>query len=179
MCASSASSRFVGLSIERRPIEESESGRTGSGIGSPAALVARVLSVGYLPPSGKGKGFISKIRYPRGSEYLRDAVRYADAVGPSQVEPSYAKTFATRYGPPPSVRMWCLDLLMSYVVPILKMATSLRRPLRTVSASLCTPSSKASYSISMCAHPSSLPIFRASWSTFWPFSGIKASGSLL
>ena len=63
-------------------------------------MVARVLPVGYLPPPGKGKGKISEIRYPCGSEYLRTAVRYANAVGPIRVEPSYAKTFSTCYGPP-------------------------------------------------------------------------------
>ena len=51
----------------------------------------------------------------------RAAVRYADVVGPSRVEPSYAKTFATRYGPPSCIRIWCPDLLTSYVVPIPKM----------------------------------------------------------
>ena len=84
-------------------------------------MVAGVLLVGYLPSPGKGKGKIDKIRYSYGSEYLRAAVRYADVVGPSRVEPSYAKTFATRYGPPPDVRIWCPDLLTSYVVPVPKM----------------------------------------------------------
>ena len=84
-------------------------------------MVVRVLQVGYLPPPGKGKGKISEIRYPCGLEYLRDAMRYVDVVGPSWVEPSYAKTFATRYRPPSGVRIWCPDLLTSYVVPIPKM----------------------------------------------------------
>ena len=84
-------------------------------------MVTGVLLVGYLPPPGKGKGKISKIRYPCGSEYLRFAVRYANAMGPSWVEPSYAKTFATRYGTPSGVLIWCPDLLTSYVVPIPKM----------------------------------------------------------
>ena len=48
-------------------------------------------------------------------------MRYADVVGPSRVEPSYAKTFATRYGPPSRVRIWCPELVMSYVVPVPKM----------------------------------------------------------
>ena len=74
--------------------------------------------MGYLPPLGKDK---EKIRYPRGFEYLRAAVRYANVVGPSRVEPSFAKTFATRYGPPSGVRIWCPDLLTSYVVPVPKM----------------------------------------------------------
>ena len=121
MHASSRSSHSVGLRIEGRPVEESESGRTSDGLGSPAVVVAGVLPVGYLPPPGKGKGKISEIRYPCGSEYLRVAVRYADVVGPSRVEPSYAKTFSTRYRPSSGIRIWCPDLLTSYVVPILKM----------------------------------------------------------
>ena len=44
-------------------------------------MVVGVLLVGYIPPIGKGKGKISEIRYPCGSEYLRVTVRYADAVG--------------------------------------------------------------------------------------------------
>ena len=111
----------MGLRIEGRPAEEFESGRTGGGFNSPAVVVAGVLLVGYLPPPGKGKGKISEIRYPRGFEYFRAAVRYADAVGPSRVEPSYAKIFATRYGPSSGVRIWCPDLLMSYVVSVPKM----------------------------------------------------------
>ena len=121
MRASSRPSRFVGLCIEGRSAEESESGRAGGGLGSPATVVVVVLPVGYLPPLGKGKGKISEIRYPCGSEYLRAAVRYADAMGPSQVEPSYDKTFATHYRPPPDVPIWCPDLLTSYVVPVPKM----------------------------------------------------------
>ena len=121
MHASSRSSRSVGLRIKGRPTEEPKSGQTGGGLGSPTAVVDRIFPVGYLPPPGEGKGKISEIRYPYGSEYLRAAVRYADTVGPSRVEPSYAKTFATRYGPPFGVRIWCPDLLMSYVVPVPKM----------------------------------------------------------
>ena len=84
-------------------------------------MVVGVLPVGYLPPPGKGKEKISEIRYPCGSKYLRAAVRYTDVVGPSRVEPSFAKTFATRYGPPSGVRIWCPDLLTSYVVHVPKM----------------------------------------------------------
>ena len=103
MRASSRSSRSVGLRIKGRPAEDFESGRSGGGLGSPAAVVARVLPIGYLPSPGKGKEKINEIRYPCGSKYLRAAVRYADVVGPSQVEPSFAKTFSTRYGPPSGV----------------------------------------------------------------------------
>ena len=111
----------VGLRIEGRPAEESMSGQNGCGPNGLAAVVAGVLPVGYIPPPGKGKENISEIRYPDGSEYLRPGVRYAEVVGPSRVEPSYAKAFATRYRPPFGVRIWCPDLLTSYVVPIPKM----------------------------------------------------------
>ena len=84
-------------------------------------MVTGVLPVGYLSLPGKGKGKISKITYPNGSEYLRAAVRYANAVGPSWVEPLFAKIFTTRYAPPSSVRIWCPDILMSYVVSVPKM----------------------------------------------------------
>ena len=103
MRASFGSSSFVSLRIEGRPAEEFESGRIGGGLGTHAAVVVGVLPVGYLPPLGKGKGKIREIRYPYGSEYLMVVVIYMDAVGPSRIEPSYAETFATRYGPPSSV----------------------------------------------------------------------------
>ena len=121
MHASFRSSHSIGLRIEGRPTEESVSGQTGGGLGGPTTVVTGVLPVGYLPSLGKGKGKISEIRYPGGFEYLRAAVRYVEAVGPSQVEPSYAKTFATRHGPPSDVKIWCSDLLTSYVVPVPKM----------------------------------------------------------
>ena len=103
----------VGLRIEGRSAEESVSRQTGGEPCGPAAVVVGVLSVGYLPLPGKGKEKISKIRYPDGSEYLRAAVRYAEAVGPSRVEPLYAKAFAIRYSPPFGIRIRCPDLLTS------------------------------------------------------------------
>ena len=121
MRASFGSSRSVGLHIKGRPAEDSESLRLGGGLESPAVLVAKVLPVGYLPPLGKGKENISEIRYLCGFEYLRDVVRYMDAVGYSRVDPLFAKTFATSYGPPSGVRIWCLNLLTSYVVYVPKM----------------------------------------------------------
>ena len=48
-------------------------------------------------------------------------MRYTDVMGPSRVEPSFAKTFATRYGPSFGVRIWCPDLLTSYVFLVPKM----------------------------------------------------------
>ena len=71
--ASSGSSRSVGLRIEGRLAEDSESGRPSGELGSPDAVVAGVLSVGYLPPPDKGKEKIREIRYPCGYEYLRAA----------------------------------------------------------------------------------------------------------
>ena len=65
----------VGLRIEGRLAKESVSGRNGCELSGPVAAVAGVLPVGYLPPPGKGKGKISEIRYPGGSEYLRVVVR--------------------------------------------------------------------------------------------------------
>ena len=112
---------FVGLRIKGRSAEESVSRRNGGGPDRPVTAVAWVLPVGYLPLPGKGKGKISEIRYPGGSDYLRAAVRYEDAVGPSQVEPLFAKIFVTCYGPPSCVRIWCPDILTSYVVSIPKM----------------------------------------------------------
>ena len=84
-------------------------------------MVSEVLPVGYLPPPSNGKGKISDIRYLGGSEYLRATMRYMEAVGPSRVKPSYAKTFSTCYGPPSGVQIWCLNLLTSYVIPVPKM----------------------------------------------------------
>ena len=100
MRASFGSSHSVGLRIGGRLAEESMSGQTGDGLRGPIAVVARVLPVGYLPSPGKGKGKISEINYLGGSEYLRATVRYVEAMGPIRVDPSYAKTFATRYEPP-------------------------------------------------------------------------------
>ena len=159
---SSRSSISVGLRIEGRPTEDFELRRPGGELGSPVVVVVRVLPVGYLPPPGKGKENIREIRYPCGFEYLRVAVRYADAVGPSRVEPSFAETFATHYGPPSGFLIF-LRLLL-FLFP--RWSAYLRRPLRTVSTSFYTLSSKAFYNISMYARPSSLLIFGASWLAF-------------
>ena len=90
MRASSGSFRSVGLRIKGRPVEDSEWARPSSKPGSPTVMVVGVLPAGYLPPPGKGKEKISEIRYLCGSEYLRAALRYAGAMGPSRVEPSFA-----------------------------------------------------------------------------------------
>ena len=121
MRASSRSSRSVDLCIEGRMTGDSESVQPGEGLGSLVVVVVGVLPVGYLPPPGKGKEKIREIRYPCGSKYLRATVRYTDALGPSRVEPSFAKTFTTNYGPPSGVRIWCPDFITSYVVSVPKM----------------------------------------------------------
>ena len=40
-------------------------------------------------PLGKGKKKINLIKYPKGSDFLKSAVRHAAKVGPSKVSPSY------------------------------------------------------------------------------------------
>ena len=49
-------------------------------------MVDRAPPAEHPSPYGKGKGKISEIRYPSGSEYLKAAVKYADSVGSSRVE---------------------------------------------------------------------------------------------
>ena len=61
MRASSRSSHSIGLQIEGRLAEEPESGQTSGGLSSPIVVVAGVLSVGYLPPPGKGKGRLARL----------------------------------------------------------------------------------------------------------------------
>ena len=116
MHTSSGPNRSSGLLIGGRPAEESKSRRTSGGSGSLSVMVDRAPPVGHPSPHGKGKGKISEIRYPSGSEYLRDVVKYADTMGPSLVEPLYEKTFVTRYRPPLGIQVWCPDLLTSYIV---------------------------------------------------------------
>ena len=121
MRTSSGPNRSSGLRIGGRPVEESKLRRTGEGSGNLSAVVDRAPPMGHPSPPGKGKGKISEIKYPGGSKYLRAAMRYADIVGPSRVEPIYEETFVTRYKPPLGVRVWCPDLLTSYIVQVPKM----------------------------------------------------------
>ena len=107
-------SRSSGMCIEGRSVKESESRRTGGGFGNLVAVVDRVSLVDYPSPSGKCRGKISEIRYLNSSKYLKAAVKYADAVGPSRVEPLYERTFVTWYRPPLGVRVWCPDLLTDF-----------------------------------------------------------------
>ena len=142
-------------------------------------MVVGVLPIGYLPLPGKGKGKISEIRYPCGSEYLRASVstRTSWTLVGSSLRMLKSSLVVMDLLPASESGVLIFSHLMWCSFP--RWSASLRRPLRTASASLCTPLSKAFYNISMCASPSSLPIFGASWSTFWLFSGIRASGSLV
>ena len=54
-------------------------------------------------PLGKGKKKINLIKYPKGSYFLKSAVRHAVNVGPSKVGPSYEFIFSERYRPLPGV----------------------------------------------------------------------------
>ena len=121
MHTSSRPNRPSGLRIGERPAEESESRRTNGGFGSLAIVVDRAPPTSHPSPPGKGKGKVSEIRYPSGSKYLRVVMKYAEVVGPSQVEPLYEQTFITRYRPPLGVQVWCPNLLTSYIVQVPKM----------------------------------------------------------
>ena len=58
-----------------------------------------------LLPLGKGKKKINLIRYPKGSDFLKSAIRHAVNVGPSKVGPSYGFIFAEHYRPLLGVRI--------------------------------------------------------------------------
>ena len=121
MRASSRSTHSVGLHIGGRHAEGFESEQVGGGSDGLPAIAVRAPLASHPPLPSKGKERIRDIRYPTGSEYLRAAVRCSDAVGPSRVEPSYAKIFATHYRPPVGIHVWRLDFLTSYVVHFPKM----------------------------------------------------------
>ena len=69
-------------------------------------------------PLGKGKKKINLIKYPKGSDFLKSAVRHALKVGPSTVSPSYESVFAERYRPLPGVRIWSPDVLTFYAASV-------------------------------------------------------------
>ena len=87
------------LRIGSDSTEASSSGRTGGESDSLAVVVHWVAPGEPAFPLDKGKGKISEIRYPSGSEYLRTAIQNVVVVGPSRIEPSYGDVFTTRYGP--------------------------------------------------------------------------------
>ena len=72
-------------------------------------------------PLDNGKGRVNLIKYHGGSEYLKSAVHHALTMGPNKVGPSYGITFARRYRPPLSVRVWSPDVLTFYVVSVPRM----------------------------------------------------------
>ena len=109
------------LRIGGSSAEEPDLGQTGEGSSRPAIVVDWVTLTGPPSPFGKGKSKVSEIRYPSGSDYLRATVQNVEAVGPSQIEPFFGKTFVARYRPPFGVHVWCPDFLTSYIVQVPKM----------------------------------------------------------
>ena len=99
-CLSMGPSRSSVLRIGSNSTEASGSRRTGGESDSLAVVVHRVTPGKPPFPLGKGKGKISEIRYPNGSEYLRATIHNAEAMGLSRVEPLYGEIFVARYGPP-------------------------------------------------------------------------------
>ena len=69
-------------------------------------------------PLGKSKKKINLIKYPKGSDFLKTAVRHAAKVGPSKIGPSYESIFAERYWPLPGVRIWSPDVLTFYTASV-------------------------------------------------------------
>ena len=120
MHTSSRPTRSSSLCIGGSYAEEPDLGQTCGGSGHSTIIIDRVPSAGPSSPSGKGKSKVNEIKYPSGSDYLRVSMKYADTVGPSQVEPFYEKTFITRYRHPLGIQIWCLDLHISYVVQVPK-----------------------------------------------------------
>ena len=176
MRTSSRPNRSSSLRIGGRLVEEFESRRTDGGSGSLIVVVDRAPPKGHPSPLGKGKGKISKIRYHSGSEYLRASMKYANAMGPSRVEPFYEKTFVTCYRPPLNVQVWCPGLLTSYIGQVPKMVCFFEAAFRMVSAFPCTPLSRTTNNTSTFARPNFLPISRVFWSAFWSFLGTMALG---
>ena len=98
-----------------------------AGAGSGQARVVPVRSTAVVPqnapkapplPLGKGKRKINLIKYPKGSDFLKSAVRHAMNMGPSKVGPSYEFIFAERYRPPPGVRIWSPNVLTLYAASV-------------------------------------------------------------
>ena len=115
------------------------------------------------------------IEYPEGSEYLKSVVQHALTVGPSKVGPSYGATFAKRYRPPFSVRVWSSDVLTFYVVSVPKKVcffevafdNGLRFPLHPFIKGVLQH-------FNVC--PSQLaPNDWVFWLVYWPFLGIGGS----
>ena len=112
------SSRFSSLRIDANPPADA-----GSEQAREAPIRSAVAGSPNAPeapphPLGKGKKKINLIKYPRGSDFLKTAVRHAVKVGPSKVGPSYESTFAERYRPLPGVRIWSPDFLTRYATSV-------------------------------------------------------------
>ena len=94
------------------------SGRVRNASGCSVVVEPRNVPGAPPLPLDKDKGKINLIKYPGGSDYLKSAVQHAVIVEPSKVGPSYEVTFAERYRPPPSVRVWTPDVLTFYVASV-------------------------------------------------------------
>ena len=89
--------RSSSLCIDSDSPVVSSSGRTRGTPDCSAAVELRDAP-GALPlPLDKGKGRVSLIEYPGGSDYLKFSVQHAITMGPNKVSPSYGATFAKRY----------------------------------------------------------------------------------
>ena len=114
-------SRSFSLRIGGDSLVVASIGRTRSVVDRSAAVELRDALRAPPLPLDKGKGRVSLIKYPEGSDYLNLAVQHAITVGPSKVDPSYRATFAERYRPPSDARVWSPNVLTFYVVPVPKM----------------------------------------------------------
>ena len=94
------------------------SGRVRNASGRSAVVEPRNVPGAPPIPLDKDKGKINLIKYPGVSDYLKSAIQHDVTVGPSKVCPSYGVTFAERYRPPPSVRVWTPDVLTFYVASV-------------------------------------------------------------
>ena len=99
MRTSFGSTRPSDLRIGGCYVEGSNLGQIGGGSGRPAIIVNRVPLAGPPSPYGEGKGKVSEIRFPGGSNYLRAAVQNVEAVGPSRVEPYFEHNLPLATGP--------------------------------------------------------------------------------
>ena len=176
MRTSSRPNRSSGLRIGGSSAEELDLGQTGERFGRLAIVVGQVPLAGTPSPSGKGKSKVSEIMYPGGFDYLRDAVQIAEAVGPSQIEPFFGKTFALAIGSPLVFMFGVLIFSLLISFKCRRWFASLRRPSRTASSFLCIPLSKASYVTLTSICPNFLLISRAFWSRCWSSLRIKVSG---
>ena len=95
------------LRIDDDPSAGAGSGRARDVLVRSTAVVPQNAPEAPPLPLGKGKRKINLIKYPKGSNFLKSAVRHAVNVGPSKVGPSYEFIFAERYRLPP----WCPNLV--------------------------------------------------------------------